>query len=92
MLQETLLEPYDHSVAWPAIWMGHTDLVMKIYRERIHPGNMAGLMHLWADIEPMNRTIIHPDFMAFAEDIGMVEAWEKYGWPDMIPSDPRTTS
>ena len=92
MLHETLLEPYDHSVAWPAIWMGHTDLVMKIYRERIHPGNMAGLMHLWADIEPMNRTINHPDFMAFAEDIGMVEAWEKYGWPDMIPSDPRTTS
>lgn len=89
MLHETLLEPYDHSVAWPAIWMGHTELVMKIYRERIHPGNMAGLMHLWADIAPLNRTIKHPDFMAFAEDIGMVEAWEKYGWPDLILSDPR---
>ena len=90
MLHQTLLDPYDHSVAWPAIWMGHTDLVMKIYRECIHPANMPGLMHLWADIEPMNRTINHPDFMSFAEDIGLVEAWEKYGWPDRLPSDPRT--
>ena len=89
MLHQTLLDPYDHSVAWPAIWMGHTDLVMKIYRECIHPANMPGLMHLWADIEPMNRTINHPDFMSFAEDIGLVEAWEKYGWPDRLPSDPR---
>lgn len=90
MLHQTLPEPYDHSVAWPAIWMGHTELVMKIYRECIHPANMPGLMNLWADIEPMKRTINNPDFMAFAEDIGMVEAWEKYGWPDLFPSDPRT--
>ncbi|MEM7493451.1 MAG: hypothetical protein AAF296_08720 [Pseudomonadota bacterium] len=90
MLHQTLPEPYDHSVAWPAIWMGNTDLVTKIYRECIHPANMPGLMNLWADIEPMNRTIRHPDFMTFAEDIGMVEAWEKYGWPDLMPSDPRT--
>ncbi|MFK8054222.1 MAG: BTAD domain-containing putative transcriptional regulator [Woeseiaceae bacterium] len=90
MLHQTLPEPYDHSVAWPAIWMGHTDLVMKIYRECIHPANMPGLMHLWADIEPMNRTINHPQFMSFAEDIGLVQAWEKYGWPDLLPADPRT--
>lgn len=89
MLHQTLPEPYDHSVAWPAVWMGYTELVTKIYRECIHPANMPGLMHLWADFEPMNRTIHHPDFMAFAEDIGMVEAWEKYGWPDLMPSDPR---
>ena len=89
MLHQTLPDPYDHSVAWPAIWMGHSELVMKIYRECIHPANMPGLMHLWADIEPMNRTINHPDFMSFAEDIGLVEAWEKYGWPDRLPSDPR---
>ncbi|MEL6830998.1 MAG: hypothetical protein AAFO63_12780 [Pseudomonadota bacterium] len=92
ILHQTLPEPYDHSVAWPAVWMGHTELVTKIYRECIHPANMPGLMHLWADFEPMNSTIHHPDFMAFAEDIGMVEAWEKYGWPDLIPSDPGANS
>ncbi|MAK59415.1 MAG: hypothetical protein CMK09_00385 [Ponticaulis sp.] len=89
MLHQTLLEPYDQTVAWPAIWMGHSDLVMKVFREKIHPANMPGLMSLWTDIDPIGRTLDHPDFMSFAEDIGMVEAWEKYGWPDLIPADPR---
>lgn len=89
MLHQTLLEPYDQTVAWPAIWMGHSDLVMKVFREQIHPANMPGLMSLWTEIDPIGRTLDHPDFMSFAEDIGMVEAWEKYGWPDLIPADPR---
>lgn len=88
-LHATMQDPYDHSIAMPAIWMGHSDLVMKIYSERIHPANMFGLMTLWVDIDPINRTIRHPDFMAFAEKIGMVEAWNRFGWPDLIPSDPR---
>lgn len=90
MLHQTLLDPYDQTVAWPAVWMGHSDLVMKLYREQIHPANMPGLMSLWTRIDPIGRTLKHPDFMSFAEDIGMVEAWEKYGWPDLIPSDPRS--
>ncbi|MBO6689331.1 MAG: tetratricopeptide repeat protein [Henriciella sp.] len=89
MLHQTLLDPYDQTVAWPAVWMGHSELAMKVYREQIHPANMPGLMSLWTEIDPICRTLQHPDFMAFAEDIGMVEAWEKYGWPDLIPSDPR---
>jgi len=88
-LHATMSDPYDHSIALPAIWMGHSDLVMKIYSERIHPANMFGLMTLWVDIDPINRTIRHPDFMAFAEKIGMVEAWNRFGWPDLVPSDPR---
>ncbi len=90
MLHQTLLDPYDQTVAWPAVWMGHSELVMKLYREQIHPANMPGLMSLWTQIDPIGRTLKHPDFMSFAEDIGMVEAWEKYGWPDLIPSDPRS--
>ncbi|MEL7198452.1 MAG: tetratricopeptide repeat protein [Pseudomonadota bacterium] len=89
-LHVTMPDPYDHSIAFAAIWMGHSDLVMKVYSERIHPANMFGLASLWIDIDPINRTIRHPDFMAFAERIGMVEAWERFGWPDLIPVDPRT--
>jgi len=89
MLHETLPEPYDPTVAWPAVFMGHADLAMKIFRERIHPANMPALMNLWADVDPLNRIRQHPDFMSFAEDIGLVDAWEKYGWPDLMPSDPR---
>ena len=89
-LHATMPDPYDSSILFPAIWMGHTQLVMKAYSECIHPANMFGMMSLWIDIEPINRTIRHPGFMAFAEAIGMVEAWERFGWPDLIPVDPRT--
>ncbi len=88
-LHATMQDPYDSSIVFPAIWMGQCDLAMKVYSERIHPANMFGLMTLWIDMDPINRTIRHPDFMAFAEKIGMVEAWNRFGWPDLIPSDPR---
>lgn len=85
----TLPDPYSNAITAPAIWMGHSELVMKIYSERIHPNNTFSLMSLWIDIDPINRTIRHPGFMDFAERIGMVEAWERFGWPDLIPADPR---
>ncbi len=88
-LHATMSDPYDSSIVFPAIWMGQSDLMMKIYSERIHPANMFGLMTLWIDIDPINRTIRHPEFMTFAEKIGMVEAWNRFGWPDLITSDPR---
>lgn len=91
-LHAAMPDPFDSSIAFPAIWMGHSDLVMKIYSECIHPANMFGLMNLWIDIDPVNRTIRHPGFMDFAERIGMVEAWERFGWPDLIPLDPRDAS
>ncbi|MEM6858630.1 MAG: tetratricopeptide repeat protein [Pseudomonadota bacterium] len=90
-LHVTMPDPYDHSIAFAAIWLGHSELAMKVYSERIHPANMFGLASLWIDIDPINRTIRHPDFLNFAERIGMVEAWERFGWPDLMPVDPRTT-
>ncbi|MEM6584498.1 MAG: tetratricopeptide repeat protein, partial [Pseudomonadota bacterium] len=88
-LHATMADPYDSTITMPAIWMGHSELVMKIYSECIHPANMFGLMSLWIDIEPIRQIRLHPDFMAFAEKIGMVEAWNRHGWPDLMPSDPR---
>ncbi|MEE4208712.1 MAG: hypothetical protein V2I43_05550 [Parvularcula sp.] len=84
MLHATMPDPYDPSIAWPAVWMGHSELVMNLYRKCIHPANMAGLMSLWADVEPIRQIWRHPDFMDFAEDIGMVAAWERYSWPDVL--------
>jgi len=89
-LHATMPDPHDPSIAFPAIWMGHADLVMKIYSERIHPANMFGLMSLWADVEPIRRTRDDPRFVDFAESIGLVEAWNRHGWPDLLQSDPRS--
>ncbi|WP_390478100.1 hypothetical protein [Altererythrobacter sp. MTPC7] len=89
-LHATMPDPFDPSIAFPAIWMGHAELVMKLYSGQIHPANMFGLMSMWTDADPINAVRGHPGFMDFAERIGLVAAWEKYGWPDLIPHDPRT--
>ena len=83
-LHQTMPDPYDNSVAFPAIWMGHADLVMKIYGEQTSLANIFGLMTLWVDVDPIRRTRLHPDFMGFAERAGYVAAWEKYGWPEAL--------
>lgn len=84
-LHMAMPDPCDPSIAFPAIWMGHAELVMKLYREQIHPANMLGLLSLWADVEPIRQSRLHPGFISFAEDIGLIAAWEKYGWPDLLP-------
>lgn len=88
-LHMAMPDPCDPTIALPAIWMGHAELVMTLYRKQIHPANMLGLMSLWADVEPIRRTRLHPGFLSFADDIGLVAAWEKYGWPDLLPRPSR---
>jgi len=88
-LHATLPDPYDTTIVWPAIWMGYSEMVFKTLGAQITPPNMVGLMSLWADIEPIRQTRIHPDFMDFATRIGLVAVWEKYGWPDLIPAPAR---
>ena len=89
-LHQTMADPYDNSIAYPAIFMGHAELVMKVYGEQTSIANLFGLMALWVDIDPIRRTYQHPDFMAFAERVGFVAAWEKHGWPDLLSVVPAT--
>lgn len=88
-LHQTMPDPYDISIAYPAIYMGHAELVMKIYSEQPTLSNLFGLMTLWGETPIMRQTIEHPDFIAFAERIGFIAAWNKYGWPERLPRDPR---
>lgn len=81
----TLPEKNDHKLALPAVWMGYAPMVFKTFGEQITPANMAGLIAIWADIEPINQVRSHPDFMKFAENIGLIKVWQKYGWPDLLP-------
>lgn len=89
-MHSTLADPADTSIVLPAIWMGYGEMVFKTLGRNITPANVFGLMSLWADIEPIRKTRMHPDFMAFAERIGLVAAWEKYGRPDLltVPDSP----
>jgi len=85
MLHATLHDPCDSTIVFPAIWMGEAQMVFKTLGKQITPANFFGFMLLWADIEPVRQVRLHSDFMDFAERIGMVAAWEKYGWPDLLP-------
>ncbi len=85
-LHRTLPDAGDTSIVAPAIWMGYAEMVFNTLGKQITPANMYCLMSLWADIEPIRRTRVHPEFLPFAERMGLVAAWEKYGWPDLLPS------
>lgn len=91
MLHATLQDPCDSTIVFPAIWMGEAQMVFKTLGKQITPANFFGFMLLWADIEPVRQVRLHPDFMDFAQRIGMVAAWEKYGWPD-LPVRPTHTN
>lgn len=84
-LHKTLPDASDASIVAPAIWMGYSRMVFKTLGAQITPANMYCLMSLWADFEPIRRTRLHPEFLAFARRIGLVAAWEIYGWPDLLP-------
>ncbi|MFP4208769.1 MAG: hypothetical protein ACLFSC_08920 [Wenzhouxiangella sp.] len=85
-LHASLPDPCDTSIVAPAIWMGYSKMVFKTLGTQVTPANMYCLMSLWADIDPIRQTRIHPEFLPFAERIGLVAAWEKYGWPDLLPA------
>lgn len=87
-LNATIPDGGDTSIVLPAIWMGYAGMVFKTLGTQITPANMFTLMSLWADIEPIRQIRLHPDFMGFASRIGLVSAWEKYGWPDLLPEPP----
>jgi TolB-like protein/Tfp pilus assembly protein PilF len=84
-LHATLPDPCDTSIVAPAIWMGYAKMVFKTLGTQITPANMYCVMSLWADVEPIRRTREHPGFLPFAERIGLRAAWDKYGWPDLLP-------
>jgi TolB-like protein len=85
MLYATLPDKYDTTIVMPAIWMGHCDMVFKTIGKQITPANFFCLQALWADREPINQIRAHSEFLSFAQRIGLTAAWEKYGWPDLLP-------
>ncbi|MDT8410738.1 MAG: hypothetical protein RQ741_14175 [Wenzhouxiangellaceae bacterium] len=85
-LHATLPDASDASIVAPAVWMGYAQMVFKTLGAQITPANMYCLMSLWADIDPIRQTRLHPDFMAFAKKVGLMAAWKKYGWPDLLPA------
>ncbi len=84
-LHATMVEKEHLAITLPAVFMGYADLLFKTIGARITLQNLACLMSLWADVDPIRQIWQHPEFIPFAQRIGMAAAWDKYGWPDLLP-------
>ncbi len=92
MLHVTMHDPADPVIVLPAIFMGYADMVFKSFDKGISPANTLCLLSMWADIEPIRGIWQHPEFIPFAQRIGLAAAWDKYGWPDVLPVPSNTKS
>jgi TolB-like protein len=73
------------AITLPAVFMGYADMLFKTIGTRITLQNLACLMSIWTEIDPTCRIWQHLEFIPFAQSIGMADAWDKYGWPDLLP-------
>lgn len=85
MMAATLHDKADLAITGPAIFTGNAELVFKTLGHHISPANTLAFMALWVDIDPIRQIWQHPEFIPFAQAIGMAAAWDKYGWPDLLP-------
>ncbi len=84
MLYAVLHDKSDLAISGPAVLTGNPELVFRTYGQCISASNLIGMVALWADIEPIRQIWQHPEFIPFAQRIGMAAAWDKYGWPDLL--------
>jgi TolB-like protein len=81
----TLPDKSDHAITGPAIFTGHAELAFKAIGDHGSLATMLPFLSLWVEIDPMRQVWQHPEFIPFAQRIGMAAAWDKYGWPDLLP-------
>lgn len=79
----TIPDRYDLSIVMPAVWMGYAEMVFKTLEEDINPANFAALPYLWGHHAPASTIREHPDFEQFCDKIGLIKAWETFGWPEV---------
>ena len=78
-----LVQPNAGALLVPII-IGRPELFMLACRKvsaTYLPGTLA---HLWGDTQEARQLREHPDFSAFAKEMGMPEVWRKFGWPEGI--------
>lgn len=85
VMYTVLHDKADLAITGPAIFTGNAEMVFKAFGHHLTPANILSFIQLWADVEPIRQIWQHPEFIPFAQRIGMAAAWDKYGWPDLLP-------
>ena len=84
-LHQSMQDKEHQTITLPAVFMGYADMLFKTIGTRITLQNLSCLISIWTEVDPICRIWQHPEFIPFAQRIGMADAWEKYGWPDLLP-------
>ena len=70
--------------------IGEPKKFMQVYEQNRFAGSSFVLTRVWNDRVDSKRLRQHPDFPGFAQRIGLLAAWEKFGWPDKCQPPPQT--
>ncbi|MFK7733617.1 MAG: winged helix-turn-helix domain-containing tetratricopeptide repeat protein [Pseudomonadales bacterium] len=63
------------------LYLGEFEKLMSTFVDRPFAFNAGAISGIWTDEEANRGLRQHPDFPKFAERIGLVRAWQQYGWP-----------
>jgi hypothetical protein len=85
MMYATLHDKTDMAISAWAIFKGNAEMVFKTFGHQLTPSNILSRIALWVDIDSIRQIWKHPEFIDFAQRIGMAVAWAKYGWPNLLP-------
>lgn len=64
--------------------VGNPGLFIKSVKSKPSPYLGGTLAQLWTSARQAKQIRDHSDFPKFAQDIGLVRAWQQYGWPKTI--------
>lgn len=72
------------------ILIGRPEKFFQHVLEKPNPYVGFALSRIWEPTEESKAVRTHPNFPQFAESIGLVKAWQRYGWPENITPKPGT--
>ncbi|HSE13245.1 MAG TPA: hypothetical protein VLB69_11480 [Rudaea sp.] len=87
-----LAHPHDQWV--PTLWleMAEPERAFDLFEHGNVGLSDAYLNWLWQPEDWSRKARQHPAFQGFAQRIGLVDYWKKYGWPDLCKPLPQTSS
>ncbi|MEP1594601.1 MAG: hypothetical protein ABJK20_08515, partial [Halieaceae bacterium] len=65
------------------IFIGRPERFMELFQQRPYPINAGSLHSIWSVEAESQAFRQHTGFSEFARNIGLIEVWDKYGWPDL---------
>ena len=82
-IDEGEVQPNSGALLVP-IMLGRPELFMHAAR-RVSTTYLPGaLVHVWGNTSEARALREHPEFAAFARELGMPQVWQRFGWPEGI--------